>query len=347
VAIIGPYTTHNFGDDLIGATLAHFLLQQENTQVLLPGLGVENCQWLGIPSRLNSREALASSQAVLIGGGGILGDSGVSPSNRHLSRAAKAALFSRATGRPVAVTAVGAGPLALRTSRLLCRTVCRLALAVGVRDQSSADFLIEKMGVPADKVIVGADVALLWPQLFDVGRQRLNAIGVQFDVEYYPEVKKNPHLANITERMVRFCVENDSNVILVSNSGSPTQLHRKCHGAPRSLQYWRIDSFLPSLASLRAIVTSHLHLAIAAYAAGVPCFSIYVREKTKRFYDQIGHPDRALDLSDATPDAVEYLLGQAQQARWTTGDSARLGELRNDAQSLVDICSLLLAADRR
>jgi polysaccharide pyruvyl transferase WcaK-like protein len=342
VAIVGPYILHNFGDDLIGAVLAKTLKDRFDAQVLLPYLEDGNRQWLDIPLVPTNRKAIFQSHSVLIGGGGMLGDAGRSPNNRYLKSAAKAALFSRCRGKPVLVSAVGAGPLALRSSRLLCKAVCRFSQVIGVRDQRSENFLIKELGVPSEKVVRGADVALLWPKVFDIQPLQTDSIGVQFDVNGYVSAEQNPLLKDIIGSLVNFCRSYDHETILVSNFKSVTQLGRHFVLSPRSLQYRTLPSFLSQLAGLRAIVTSHLHLAIAAYAAQVPCFSIYVNEKTKRFYDQIGHPERALDIATTTPGEVDSLLKSVMDAKWAEEDDVRLDTLQNDSEKLIDIFSLLV-----
>ena len=341
VAIVGPYIMHNFGDDLVGAVLTHFLQEQFHAQVLLPSLSQQNCHWLGIPAVATNRDAILTSQAILIGGGGILGDSGVSAHNGYLLSAGKAALFGRIARRRVIVSGVGAGPLARRSSRILCRTICDLVSAIGVRDRASAQFLVREMGVSPTKVVLGSDVALLWPKAFQVAQQRLNTIGVQFDAWTYSSAQENPFFADIIKCLVDFCNARAEEVTLVSNASRATQLHHHLEYAPRSLHYSLLPSFLSRLSGLRAILTSHLHLAIAAFAARVPCYSIYVKEKTKRFYEQIGRTERAIDIASAKPVEVERLLNSVQEACWTDEDELILCRLQSDATRLIDICSLL------
>jgi len=73
-----------------------------------------------------------------------------------------------------------------------------------------------------------------------------------------------------------------------------------------------------------------------AYSQRIPCFSLYVREKTKRFYDQIGHPERAIDLSTATVKDFEKLIEAAQNAEWTDRDEETLTRLQGEARTLLD-----------
>jgi polysaccharide pyruvyl transferase WcaK-like protein len=94
---------------------------------------------------------------------------------------------------------------------------------------------------------------------------------------------------------------------------------------------------LPRLAGLKAIFTSHLHLAIAAYSQRIPCFSLYVREKTKRFYHQIGHPERAVALNGATVGDLQKIIEKAEKVHWTKKDEEKLQFLKQNAQKLLKI----------
>ncbi len=342
VALVGPYVTHNFGDDLIGAVLARSLLSQHKVDVLLASMSKDNQAWVGTTPKSRNRDALLESDAILVGGGGILGDSGMKPTNRYLLSAVKAALFGKATGRPVLVNAVGAGPLSLPSSRILCRTLCRLAAGVGVRDRESAEFLVQDLGVSPLKVTSGADVAVLWPHYLKTVTESVGTLGIQFDIVGYESALRSPAIYDISKTIVDFCESQANHVTLVSNYSSGTQLQRHFTFAPRSLQYSFLPGFLSRLRGLEAIVTSHLHLAIAAYAARIPCFSIYVRGKTARFYDQIGHRDRAIDVSTASPAEVRRLLKSATAAQWTDDDENHLRELQARATQLIELSAQLL-----
>lgn len=341
VVVIGPYVMHNFGDDLIGAVLARSLRNLYGAKVVIPDLGYENCKWLGIEPGLRSRDALLKSKSVLIGGGGILGDSGVAHNNRYLYKCLKAAAFARLTKRPMLVTGVGAGPLASQGSRLLCRALCSLASVVGVRDSGSFRFLVDELGLDRRKVVEGADVAFLWPTILDVETCQEETIGVQFDVLAYDTARCSSSLDTFVQLITTFC-QKRGDVVLLSNSPAMSQLHAYFDFVPKTLRYRALNPFLSYLKGMRVVITSHLHLAIAAYAARIPCFSIFVREKTRRFYEQIGHPERALDISTAQPEEVQALLRAAEVTHWTPQDESRLLDLQIAAQRLISLCSTLV-----
>lgn len=95
-------------------------------------------------------------------------------------------------------------------------------------------------------------------------------------------------------------------------------------------------AFLPRLAGLNAFFSSHLHQAIVAYSQRTPTFSLYVREKTRRFYEQIGRPEWAINLSTATVEDFHHLIKEAENAKWTDQDEETLQRLQAQSRTLLD-----------
>lgn len=344
VGILGPYTSHNFGDDLIGAVLARHCLGSGFSTVLVPGLGAGNCFDLGAARDPSTWSALRGADALIVGGGGILGNSGRVPSNTYLRLAAVTSATARIRGKPMCINGVGAGPLARDSSRRFCRFACRHAHFVGVRDQESFRFLQQEIGVPAGKITLGADIALLWPDYIPAQAVSSRRLGIQFDVSRYDTAQANALRSRLEQAIAAFAAEHQAEVALVSNGMGDTGIAGQIRPLLPSLRYTRLIPFLSHLGGLRAIVTSHLHLAIAAYASRIPPFSIYVREKTKRFFSQIGRDDRAVDISTATPDQVQSILDDALAAEWTDDDEAQLQSLRSAAKRLLSQQDALLAS---
>lgn len=121
---------------------------------------------------------------------------------------------------------------------------------------------------------------------------------------------------------------------MISNGRGRPQLAAEVPGTGIT-RYHRLDDYLSSLAGHKALFTSHLHLAITSFSQRIPTFSLYVREKTRRFYEQIGHPERAVDLSIATVSDFERLVAEMENATWTDEDEATLQRLQGDARRLL------------
>lgn len=333
--IIGPYRYHNFGDDLIGAVIAKHL-QSSDYNVCIPLLGKENAAWLEIEYSNNYETAIQKSDIIIIGGGGLLGDAGIIPDDYYRELALKAASEGSLKGKKVITTGIGAGPLALEKSKTLSFDIASLSEKIGVRDNESKTFL-QKLGVDNHKIVEGADLALLCAQYLKFDKIQSNKIGVQFDIGSYKDIiGRNSNIAEIFNAVSRYANRNSSNTILISNGNYKSQLHDKFTVSCETLCYNTLEYFLPRLAGLKAIFTSHLHLAIAAYSQRIPCFSLYVREKTKRFYNQIGYPERAINLTNATVDDFERLIKESERAEWTSKDEETLQDLQKGAAKLLE-----------
>ncbi|MGF6822446.1 polysaccharide pyruvyl transferase WcaK-like protein [Microbacterium sp. ZKA21] len=335
--IVGPYRVHNFGDDLIGAVIATHL-QERGYRVSIPRLSAENARWLGTQHAESYDGLFETADLVVVGGGGIMSDTaGAKPGASYLEIISRAVDQGALTTQPLVVTGVGAGPWLRDKSRRLALEVSGIAQAVGVRDQESYEHLTD-LGVDENKIVAGADLALLTSDYLRFGRRRTRArkIGIQFDIALFEDMKENSNLGAIQDAVVEFANDNARNVVLVSNGRHRSQLADAAPGC-ELLRYSTLKDFLPKLAGLDVLMTSHLHLAITAYSQRIPSFSLFVREKTRRFYDQIGHPERAVDLRTATLDDVHRLVESLEGARWMPDDEARLRALKAQSRALLDL----------
>jgi polysaccharide pyruvyl transferase WcaK-like protein len=334
--IVGPYRAHNFGDDLVGAILAKHL-QQRGYQVCVPRLGEANSVWLGSNHARDYAGQFEIADTVVVGGGGIMSDTaGPKPGASHLQLVADAIETGRLKdSTSVVVTSVGAGPWLRERSRRLALDVALRAGIVGVRDQESYEHL-RKLGVPQDKLQLGADVALLAPDYLDYTVDPINKLGLQFDVSAFADVQTNPELPAIVSTLGKYARKHRRKVVLIRNGRARSEI---APAAPKAeqLSYTNLGDFLPRLAGMNALFTSHLHLAITSYAERIPTYSLYVREKTRRFYEQIGRPERAIDLRVATVKDLKRFLAAAEKAKWTEFDEARLKELKGEARKLVEL----------
>ena len=223
--IIGPYVLQNFGDDLIGAVIAK-QLSSKGYKVNLPGVSKANCEWLHINYNTSRRCAVRESDLIVIGGGGMFGDAGVYPTERYRILALKAAMYGKLTGKRIVTTGVGAGPLSRKKSVLLTLALGVLSEKIGVRDKESYSFLA-KIGINSNKLIEGADIALLAPDYFMFPDAKTSRYGFQFDADYFPDIRNNSNLAAIKDDIMNFINLDRHNALLVSNSHAYSQLYQK------------------------------------------------------------------------------------------------------------------------
>jgi len=333
--IVGPYRAKNFGDDLVGAIFAKHL-QRLGYDVCIPRLSEANSAWLGTRYAEGYEGQFEAADLVVVGGGGIMSDtSGAKPGASYLQIVADAEAAGALKDTPVVVSSVGAGPWLRQRSRNLARAVSARAVAVGVREQESYDHL-RGLGVTEDKLVLGADVALLTPDYLDFPSSPHGKLGLQFDVSAFEDVQSNPELPAIVETLGKYAQKRRKDVVLIRNGRAKSEIAPAAPGA-ELLSYTTLQDFLPRVAGMRALFTSHLHLAITSYAQRIPTYSLYVREKTRRFYEQIGRPERALDLKTATVADLKRFLAAAEKAKWTHADEVTLQRLKTEAQRLVGI----------
>lgn len=333
--VVGPYRVHNFGDDLVGAIIVK-RLQRLGYTVTVPKLGRENSDWLGIEHHEEYGDLLEAAGLIVVGGGGIMSDtSGSKPGASYLDIIARAAIRGELQGKRVVVTSVGAGPWILERSKMLAFGVSMFAEKIGVRDQESFDNLA-LIGVKGPKVVLGADCALLSSEHLKFSPVKDRLYGFQFDIASFEDLHVNPRLREIADAATAYVRENAEHITLISNGKGRPQLADDVPGI-NVLRYNRLEDYLPRIAGRKALFTSHLHLAITSYSQRVPTFSLYVREKTRRFYEQIGHPERAIDLSTATVDDFHRLVEEMERAKWTEHDENTLTRLQADARKLLDL----------
>lgn len=330
--VIGPYLINNFGDDLIGLVIAKFLIDN-GYSVSIPGITKENSDWLGLDYFDNRKKAIKGRDLIVLGGGGLLGDAGFSPSNRLQKLAFMAALYGFLNRSRVVVTGIGAGPLKLKSSRVLSKFICHLSSRVGVRDQESALFL-DGLCPLDEKVYVGADIALRTDLIFQKKSIKTSRVAIQFDVD---ACNCSSELKSLS---IDSIVENFSkhNIAIFSNSSKNSKIY---HSFPSenidSIDYSNMPDFLEEISKNKVILTSHLHLAIVSYSMGVPCFTIYVNNKTERFYRQIGHPERCIPLDAVDKVKLRNIFNDMENAEWTTRDQLILDSLKKKSSDLLDL----------
>lgn len=177
VLIAGNYGYGNAGDEaLLSGCLG--VLQQARPDVELQVVSgdpastaalheVRACSWNDLHAL---RAAVGASDLVVLGGGGLFHDYWgfdprriLSEDQGHLARYFRVPLLATAAGKPLALLALGVGPLRYREARLHTRLAFEQASSASVRDAASRDLLAE-IGVDEDRVTVTADPAFALPR---------------------------------------------------------------------------------------------------------------------------------------------------------------------------------------
>lgn len=170
----GYYGFGNTGDEAILSTLLSNLRKQRSELSFIVASqdptatanlhNVRAIRWNDIPSLL---EAAQESDLLLLGGGGIFHDYWGAPEPFHLTGRHKdisyysgIALLAALLEKPLAIHAVGVGPLFTHEGKRWTRLAFELADFATVRDVESKNIL-KSIGIPANKVRVTTDPAFL------------------------------------------------------------------------------------------------------------------------------------------------------------------------------------------
>lgn len=305
----------NAGDDLIFAALRN-KLHVRGTRVtaistrphLTAHEGVDAVDHRDLPSVWR---AIASSDALVFGGGGLLQDQ-TSGFNLpyHLSRIA----IARARRTPFAVVGIGAGPLRTAAGRWQVRQALRGAVGVTARDTGSRD-LLRSLGV--DGVRLAADLAVSLPapdvapadvicaclRPWRAARGRL-PVGTRSRSDITPQ----PMVARLAAGLDDAAARTGMPVRLVAmQSGWDDLLHQRVAEQMSSqveLVSPPVEGVLAEVAASRVVVAMRYHAGIAAVLAGRPAVLIGYDPKLDGLATALGPAGTLLPWD---PDALTQL----------------------------------------
>jgi len=175
LVIVGYYGFRNLGDEVILSSMLRELrsatggveciVTSGNPALTSEQHGVRAVHWRDIPAIV---DAVAGSDAVILGGGGLFhdlwgfpGETVLTPDHWGIPYFAGPAVLSSLHGKPLVLYGVGVESIADAGAREMTRAVFELSWAATVRDEVSASFLRE-LGVPPDRFEVTADPAWLF-----------------------------------------------------------------------------------------------------------------------------------------------------------------------------------------
>jgi polysaccharide pyruvyl transferase CsaB len=176
VLVAGYYGFGNTGDEAILASISAGLaaLAPPTRVVVVSGdpaatraqHGVDAIPWRDVAA---IARAVRESDLVIVGGGGLFQDHwGVdpgtllTPNHYGISFYAGPAVLAALAGKPLALLAVGFGPLESAKARRMVRGVCEAASLLSVRDSRSRDLVIA-CGVDPSRVRLSTDAAFALP----------------------------------------------------------------------------------------------------------------------------------------------------------------------------------------
>lgn len=386
VLVVGYFGFGNLGDDaILDATLAGLrrACSPPPEVVLVAGepasaaarFGVSAVHWQDVDA---IAETVRSVDLVVIGGGGLFQDWwGVDPDllldPRHWGMALYAgpAILAAAMGRPVALHALGVGPLGSEPARRLAKAASDAAVSVVVRDEGSRA-LLEACGVEPGRIAVAADpaFALNAQPGTDAGEWR-EALGghrgplVAAALRPWTVAENGPDWEGEVARGLDLVIErHGAAVVLVPlqpvhhewppgyRSDTDVDVAGRVREAMRHHQRAVIagtpgtaGEAAALLGACDAVLAMRLHAAVLAAIAGTPSAALAYDPKVASCCEALGLGGLAVDPGSATAagiaDAVGTILGDDGELR--RGLAERVAPLRDAAERGIDALARVVA----
>lgn len=305
IAIHGCYDIENFGDLLLAAIVEQRIRRNLSEETVIP---IRDRRF-GIAWPLE----FIGSQYCVWGGGGYL----ACPSNilrifRFIRRYAVPSLLMRISKIPYSILCPGVDPVEWKISQQILKFICQGSRITIVRDEESK-VVLTKIGVRSSQVKVAPDLVLsirpedlpeesrvsadrilsnTVPGMINVGVHLESIYVVNRDVFYKicQLIIKELSKSSIPARLV-FLVDHNPEIIKAYSEvikSLPIHSAKECLIVPKQ-DPW---TTLAVLHKLEAVITSKLHVGIAAYSMGANPFALWTHPKTPRFYkmiDRIAH----------------------------------------------------------
>jgi len=368
VLLAGYYGFGNTGDEAILAAILTGLRERvpSSRAVVISGdptstraqHGVEAIPWRDIAS---IARAVADSDLVLVGGGGLFQDHwGVDPKSlltpRHygITFYAGPAILAAMNGKPLALLGLGFGPLGSPESRRIVRGVCEAASYLSVRDADSRALLLAS-GVDEGRVTLSADAAFALPSVRRSAAARLREAGVEASfplvaVALRPwTVGTDPNVweGEVAGALDRLVEKTGGTLLFVpfqrsgradeDDAGVAARVRERLSHSTRSVILR--DPLTPAesrglMASCDLVLAMRLHAAVFAVADAVPLVGIAYDPKVRALFER-------LDLLPLL-EPLESLSGWSLQARMESALEAGESLRRRLSASAEELARLAL-----
>ena len=380
VLVTGYYGFGNTGDEaILAALVAGLRARNPSTRIRVasgdPGLtrqqhGVDAVFWR---DPLSLSEAVRASDLVVIGGGGLFQDyagveSGTLLTPRHggVVFYAAPAVLAAVLRKPVALHALGIGPLQSEPARRLVGTIAKSAVRASVRDEGSRR-LLESLGVPAGSVSVSADPAFL----LDAERIRPEDVLIGMGIEPHAPIVgvalrpwargADPAAweAAVARTLDRLLESTGGTLLFVPFEKSPWSddddfaiAARVRRRLTRPLDRTAVLSGLLTPADTASllggcdlVLAMRFHAAVFALGAGVPAVGIAYDPKVEALLSEAGLADLVEPLAGLADESLGRRLDRAhrERERWSAAAAEASRERRAAAARDLDALAALLA----
>lgn len=339
--IIGNYGRANVGDDLILATTGSRIEADFDVATYAPVGALLEHGWpacsMRDPSALEER--IRSSSSVVLGGGGLLHDHTFrsrgkvedvfGDSNLMLARSGWIAAQAQAHGVPLALHAIGIGPLETDPARRIVRFIAQRASFVSVRDGGSLRAL--RASGYEGPALLGADPVFLageTPEQPAGAWLRERGVGDFIAVALRTwDGAPGDFTARVAAALDRVTAEGLRVVFVALQGGegdrSDAVISARVAAAMRSGDGLSVETpdaplIHGILGRARAVLAMRLHASVLANLSLVPSVGLAYDPKVRAHYEELGRPRLALAL-DVEPEraarALLELAGAGEEAR--------------------------------
>jgi polysaccharide pyruvyl transferase WcaK-like protein len=294
-----------------------------------------------------ARQAMASADLLIVGGGQLLADNELAFPLR-LAQLTKIAAQARV---PIVVLCCGVGQRWSRIgSRLMTRALARAQL-VCVRDVESKRRL-ETLGLARGRIDVAPDPAILAARYFQLPARRsespigLGVMAPQVVARHAATQGRDAaSLLQFWTGLARALLERGSSVEIFTNGAAEDAefAARVAHAVHESLGRSvairtpvSAPEFVTLIAGYSGLVAYRLHACIVGVACGVPTLGLIWDDKVRAFFEEVGLPQNALPPSQQS---WEIVAQRAQQvASLSAACAARADEqLRSVVRAALQV----------
>ena len=327
ILLSGYYGFDNLGDD----ALLQIIVGQLKTRFPLATLDVlsakpaETAHDLGVTatSRWDQgeiRDAIASADFVLSGGGGLLQNATSLKSLLYYAGIVRTAIRA---GKRTMVFAQSIGPLDFWGKQTV-REFCKGLHAATVRDKRSLDVFAPL--VPGTAVERTADPVFLYDPPETPVDLTAAGLGAESDPLVLVCVRKTAHqsdgVAAVAAAVDRLAEWHGARVAFLPFGGVPdadasTEIIRKCRSKPMLVALDGLDAVAAAIARAKLVIGVRLHALILAARFGVPFLAIPYDPKVAGLTDDLAYPLRALWTPGerAVPGNVDAIVDEAWNRR--------------------------------
>jgi polysaccharide pyruvyl transferase CsaB len=365
VVVSGYYGYRNTGDEAILSVLLAQL------RAALPG--VEAHVISGTPEETSAAHqvrgvlwsdplaiarAVAQSDFVITGGGGIFHDYGGFPEyglltegNWGLGFHVTAGLLAGLFRKPHIIYAVGVGPLFSEQARRFTRAICEASALLAVRDEASRELLCA-LGVARERVHLTADPAFLLPA---AAPGRLSEILAAEGIPEHPnrvavairhwDQGAEPRIweRSVADGLARVRASADTQIVFVPFQQFPGKeeddaavARRVARQIPQAGDVFVLEgAYTPSekasiLGSARVVVGMRLHSVIFALAMQRPFVALTYDQKVEQVVRRSGKTHLGITMEELSAELLAAKIGQA-----LAEPAAEVSPLREQSANLM------------